>query len=134
MSWDGADNDWKVLLESIDPETWDSVLLPQRIWFNDERNYHRRTPQADQPGGHPGAFTPDQPPEFEDGLCREHDPDMFFPNKGEANKGARQVCGRCDIRELCLEWALEHNQRWGIWGGTTEAQRRRIKRERRAAA
>jgi hypothetical protein len=72
--------------------------------------------------------TLEEPVGLEDGLCREVDADMFYIDKGENHKiqQARTICGRCDVREACLEWALEHGERYGIWGGTTENQRRKL--------
>jgi hypothetical protein len=64
-----------------------------------------------------------------DGLCRETDPDLFFPGKGEPTAEAKRVCLGCEVRTQCLEWALKNGER-GIWGATTTAQRRRILRER----
>jgi WhiB family redox-sensing transcriptional regulator len=39
------------------------------------------------------------------------------------------VCRSCDVRAECLEYALEHDERFGIWGGMSERERRRLKRE-----
>lgn len=65
--------------------------------------------------------------------CRDIDPDMFFPSghTGDAVEhiaAAKAVCGQCVVRAECLEFALEANQDDGIWGGTTEEERRRLRR------
>ncbi|MFI7497944.1 WhiB family transcriptional regulator [Streptomyces sp. NPDC049687] len=65
--------------------------------------------------------------------CRHEDPDLFFPigTSGPALLQAEQakaVCRRCPVREPCLEWAMETDQTLGVWGGTSEAERRAIKR------
>ncbi|MGW2639949.1 WhiB family transcriptional regulator [Streptomyces sp. NPDC001348] len=65
--------------------------------------------------------------------CRHEDPDLFFPvgTTGPAVLQARQaktVCERCPVREQCLDWALDTSQTIGIWGGTTEGERRALKR------
>lgn len=73
----------------------------------------------------------------EGGACEETDPEAFFPEKGDSNRGAKRVCAGCDIREACLEWALTHDERFGVWGGMStrdrdtfvEERRRRIRRE-----
>jgi WhiB family redox-sensing transcriptional regulator len=62
----------------------------------------------------------------DDGLCKESDPEAFFPEKGGSTKQAKAVCKRCPITEECLQYALENNERYGIWGGQSEHQRRQI--------
>lgn len=63
------------------------------------------------------------------GLCRETDPEIFFPEKGSPQADAKRTCLSCEVRTQCLEYALEYGER-GIWGGTSDAERRRILRER----
>ncbi len=65
--------------------------------------------------------------------CLEEDPELFFPigNTGPAIlqiEEAKQVCRRCDVREQCLQWALEAGQDHGVWGGLSEDERRALKR------
>lgn len=70
-------------------------------------------------------------------ICGETDPEAYFPEKGGSTREAKKVCRRCEVRAECLQYALETDQRFGIWGGTSERERRRLKRqpmERRAAA
>ena len=65
----------------------------------------------------------------EHGACREVDPELWFPGKGEPTRDAVKICGGCEVKVECLEYALSHRQdigRHGVWGGTTERQRRRI--------
>ena len=62
----------------------------------------------------------------DDGLCKESDPEAFFPEKGGSTKQAKAVCRRCPITEKCLQYALENGERYGIWGGQSEHQRRQI--------
>lgn len=69
----------------------------------------------------------------DDAACRDEDPDLFFPigTTGPAlmqEAEAKAVCGRCPVREPCLRWAVEAGQDLGIWGGTNETERRRLKR------
>jgi WhiB family redox-sensing transcriptional regulator len=61
-------------------------------------------------------------------LCAQTDPEAFFPEKGGSTRDAKRVCRRCPVRAECLEYALETDQRFGIWGGMSERERRRIKR------
>jgi WhiB family redox-sensing transcriptional regulator len=62
-------------------------------------------------------------------LCAEVDPDRWFPEKGGSTREAKKVCRACEVRAECLEYALEHDERFGIWGGLSERERRRLKRE-----
>ena len=62
------------------------------------------------------------------GLCAQTDPEMFFPEKGGSTKDAKRVCRACDVRAECLEYALATDQRFGIWGGLSERERRRLRR------
>ena len=61
-------------------------------------------------------------------LCAQTDPEAFFPEKGGSTREAKKVCRTCDVRAECLEYALEHDERFGIWGGLSERERRRLKR------
>jgi WhiB family redox-sensing transcriptional regulator len=61
-------------------------------------------------------------------LCAETDPESFFPEKGGSTRDAKRVCLSCDVRTECLEYALEHDERFGIWGGLSERERRRLKK------
>src|SRR5690242_16462992 len=61
--------------------------------------------------------------------CAETDPEAFFPEKGGSTREAKKVCRACEVRAECLEYALQHDERFGIWGGLSERERRRIKRE-----
>jgi WhiB family redox-sensing transcriptional regulator len=57
------------------------------------------------------------------------EPEAFFPEKGGSTREAKKVCRSCEVRAECLEYALEHDERFGIWGGLSERERRRIKRQ-----
>lgn len=61
-----------------------------------------------------------------DGLCRQVDNEPWYPEKGGSTIEAKQVCLRCDVREQCLQYALDHQERFGIWGGLSERERRRL--------
>ncbi len=62
-------------------------------------------------------------------LCAQTDPEAFFPEKGGSTREAKKVCRSCEVRSECLEYALEHDERFGIWGGLSERERRRLKRQ-----
>ncbi len=71
------------------------------------------------------------PPEFEwqeRALCAQTDPEAFFPEKGGSTREAKRVCMSCDVRSECLEYALSNDERFGIWGGLSERERRRVKK------
>lgn len=59
-------------------------------------------------------------------LCAQTDPEAFYPEKGGSTREAKAVCAACDVRNECLAYALEHQERFGIWGGLSERDRRRI--------
>lgn len=61
-------------------------------------------------------------------LCAQTDPEAFFPEKGGSTREAKKICQRCSVRSECLEYALAHDERFGIWGGLSERERRRLKR------
>ncbi|WP_156628624.1 WhiB family transcriptional regulator [Mycobacterium sp. 1274756.6] len=61
-------------------------------------------------------------------LCAQTDPEAFFPEKGGSTREAKKICQRCPVRGECLEYALAHDERFGIWGGLSERERRRLKR------
>jgi WhiB family redox-sensing transcriptional regulator len=61
-------------------------------------------------------------------LCAQTDPEAFFPEKGGSTREAKRVCLSCDVRSECLDYALAHDERFGIWGGLSERERRRLKR------
>jgi WhiB family redox-sensing transcriptional regulator len=62
--------------------------------------------------------------------CIGVDPEIFFPEQGESVREARQVCLGCVVRAECLEFALANGEKFGIWGGMSERERRRIRRSR----
>lgn len=66
--------------------------------------------------------------------CKGLDPEIFFPGQGEDQEPAKSVCRECDVTVECLEYALRWNEKQGIWGGTSERERRRVMRRRAAEA
>lgn len=61
-------------------------------------------------------------------LCAQTDPEAFFPEKGGSTREAKKICVGCEVRAECLEYALANDERFGIWGGLSERERRRLKR------
>jgi WhiB family redox-sensing transcriptional regulator len=62
--------------------------------------------------------------------CRGLDTELFFPGRGEAAPEAAAACASCPVRTECRTYAVESRQLFGIWGGTSERQRRRLRAER----
>jgi WhiB family redox-sensing transcriptional regulator len=63
------------------------------------------------------------------GRCAETDPEAFFPEKGGSTREAKMICRGCEVRGECLQYALDRDERFGVWGGLSERQRRALKRE-----
>lgn len=61
-------------------------------------------------------------------LCAQTDPEAFFPEKGGSTRDAKKVCSGCTVRSECLEYALKNDERFGIWGGLSERERRRLRK------
>jgi WhiB family transcriptional regulator, redox-sensing transcriptional regulator len=64
----------------------------------------------------------------EQALCAETDPEAFFPEKGGSTREAKKICTGCEVKAQCLEYALANDERFGIWGGLSERERRRLRR------
>jgi WhiB family redox-sensing transcriptional regulator len=63
-------------------------------------------------------------------LCAEVGTEMFFPEYGQSPRHAKMICSRCNVQRECLEYALSESTVYGVWGGTTETDRRRMKQGR----
>ena len=80
--------------------------------------------------GTPGYLGDDKPLSWQaDALCAQTDPEAFFPEKGGSTRDAKQICLSCDVRAECLAYALENDERFGIWGGLSERERRKLRRQ-----
>ncbi|HSH23249.1 MAG TPA: WhiB family transcriptional regulator [Acidimicrobiales bacterium] len=62
--------------------------------------------------------------------CLGVDPDLFFPERGASTREAKEVCRGCVVRDECLDYALANGEKFGIWGGLSERERRRVRRAR----
>jgi WhiB family redox-sensing transcriptional regulator len=86
--------------------------------------------------GVPGVRRPSPAEDEEDGplswqadaLCAQTDPEAFFPEKGGSTRDAKRICTSCEVKSECLEYALQNDERFGIWGGLSERERRRLRR------
>ena len=63
-----------------------------------------------------------------DSLCAQTDPEAFFPEKGGSTRDAKKICTSCEVRNQCLEYALLNDERFGIWGGLSERERRKLRK------
>ena len=63
-----------------------------------------------------------------DAICSQTDPEAFFPEKGGSTRDAKRICAGCDVKQQCLEYALANDERFGIWGGLSERERRKLKK------
>jgi len=66
-------------------------------------------------------------------VCAQVDPEIFYPDKGESTLAAKRVCAGCPVRSECLAEALARRERFGIWGGLSERERRAVHVEQAAA-
>lgn len=65
--------------------------------------------------------------------CRGGDADLFFPERGASTRRAKAICNACEVKLECLEYAIVNGEKFGIWGGMSERERRRVRRERLVA-
>lgn len=74
-------------------------------------------------------------PWAEIGLCAHHPvPDLWFPGRGESTAEAKAICRVCPVRAECLEHAVRNGEKFGIWGGRSERERRRLRRSARTTS
>jgi WhiB family redox-sensing transcriptional regulator len=83
---------------------------------------------GDRPELGGGMLTPADDLWQELALCAQTDPEAFFPEKGGSTREAKRICQGCQVKDECLEYALANDERFGIWGGLSERERRRLKR------
>ena len=74
------------------------------------------------------TLTISQPTWMREAICAETDPEAFFVEKGGTTKPAKKICLGCPVRLECLQYALDHDERFGVWGGYSERERRRLQR------
>lgn len=76
----------------------------------------------------------DRPAWMDHGACRDHHPELWFADNKNAVAIAKEICADCPSLNACLQWALETNEQYGIWGGTSRDDRQKIQREAEVAA
>ena len=97
------------------PENW--FVDPVRLGVPGVRQPERHDQLADNPLAWQS-----------DSLCAQTDPEAFFPEKGGSTRDAKKICGSCEVRASCLEYALHNDERFGIWGGLSERERRKLRK------
>ena len=76
-----------------------------------------------------GKIDDDNPLSWQtDSLCAQTDPEAFFPEKGGSTRDAKKICTSCEVKAQCLEYALQNDERFGIWGGLSERERRKLRK------
>ncbi|GAA5128884.1 WhiB family transcriptional regulator [Haloechinothrix salitolerans] len=89
--------------------------------------------RAIRPGGRPrsGPELTLPPAWVSEALCAQTDPEAFFPEKGGTAEPARRTCARCPVLAQCRDYALTNAEHYGVWGGLTDNDRRRIRSQGR---
>lgn len=90
-------------------------------------------PAASAPGSALALLGIHAPAWHADALCAQADPEAWFPEKGGSTREAKAICGRCPVAAECVDDALTREERFGVWGGLSERERRRILRRMQAA-
>jgi WhiB family redox-sensing transcriptional regulator len=75
-----------------------------------------------------GFSAPDRQPWMAEGVCGSTDPEAFFPDKGGSTRIAKRICIGCPVVAECLQYALDNDERFGVWGGYSERERRQLRR------
>lgn len=77
---------------------------------------------------HIETITPDDTAWQAQALCAQTGADFFFPEPGSSVREAKRICGMCEMRVACLEYALSNDERFGVWGGLSEKERLALRR------
>lgn len=80
---------------------------------------------------HIETITPADPAWQGQALCAQTGADFFFPEPGSSVREAKRICALCEIRPACLDYALAHDERFGVWGGLSERERLALRRTAR---
>lgn len=133
--------DWKQLEDPIDEELSDieSSLEGEEVDADEDSeevlpsSLKRTDNKESQYGIYKLAFEDIERSWQDQANCLGVDPELFFPERGASTREAKEVCKGCAVREACLEYALTTGEKFGIWGGLSERERRRIRRQRSLA-
>ena len=123
---------WGGLASSTPHTTSGSAIVPSVAVIRPRLSLVPEAPVEFEPA--PMPFEPDSDElaaadQWQDrALCAQTDPEAFFPEKGGSTREAKKICLGCEVRHECLDYALAHDARFGIWGGLSARERRRLKR------
>ena len=123
---------WGGLASSTPHTTSGSAIVPSVAVIRPRLSLVPEAPVEFEPA--PMPFEPDSDElaaadQWQDrALCAQTDPEAFFPEKGGSTREAKKICLGCEVRHEFLDYALAHDERFGIWGGLSERERRRLKR------
>jgi len=84
-------------------------------------------PEPEREPHHNASFPFIDQPWVDDALCAQTDPEIFHPEKGGSTRQAKAVCAQCFVQAECLDYAMTNDERFGIWGGLSERERRTLK-------
>jgi WhiB family redox-sensing transcriptional regulator len=88
----------------------------------------RFSPPATLSGMHIDTITSPELEWQQEALCAQTGADFFFPEPGSSVREAKRICGMCPIRAACLAYALDNDERFGVWGGLSEKERLELRR------
>jgi WhiB family redox-sensing transcriptional regulator len=91
----------------------------------------RFSPQGTISPMHIETITPADISWQEQALCAQTGADFFFPEPGSSVREAKRICGMCEMRSACLDYALNNDERFGVWGGLSEKERLSLTRTTR---
>lgn len=102
------------------PEAVNGVVDPALI--------ERFSPPGTIPSMHIDTIIPADLDWHAQALCAQTGADFFFPEPGSSVREAKRICGMCEMRPACLEYALRNDERFGVWGGLSEKERLELRR------
>jgi WhiB family redox-sensing transcriptional regulator len=111
----------RILLSPAEQRARQEVIMAERRRMAQHNYRIAHPPTATLIGMPTGSWV-------DEAVCAQTDPDTFFPEKGGSTRQAKAICLGCPVRQRCLDWALQHEERFGIWGGKSERERRRMAR------
>lgn len=135
---------WRVI-QRRNPGLDASLIMPEPPQLVGLSKYRRRRSKTDLPGKRESVVDKDNEKHvysaaetigfmIVDGdewqtkaICAQTDPEIFFPEKGGSTREAKIVCRGCEVASDCLQYALDNDERFGVWGGLSERERRKLK-------